>query len=101
MRRYFEEAARGCRVVIVTDFLGDSDALIKAARTFVASGGELHAIHVVDQGELDPDPKKLLLADPERAVFNIHVPPHETNLDQCAELRALLVRRGHNPADTR
>jgi uncharacterized protein (DUF58 family) len=60
-----ESMRRSARIVIVTDFLGDSDALLSAARTFVASGGELHAIHVVDQGELDPDPKKLLLADPE------------------------------------
>ena len=60
-----EAMRRSARIVIVTDFLGDSDALLAASRTFVASGGELHAIHVVDQGELDPDPKKLLLADPE------------------------------------
>jgi uncharacterized protein (DUF58 family) len=56
---------RSARIVIISDFLGDGDALLSAARTFVAAGGELHAVHVVDRGELDPDPKKLLLADPE------------------------------------
>jgi Icc-related predicted phosphoesterase len=42
------------------------------------------------------------LADPERAVFNIHVPPHETNLDQCAELDDDLrpVHHGGNPVMT-
>jgi uncharacterized protein (DUF58 family) len=61
------DAMRRCaRVVCITDFLGDSDALLTAARTFVAAGGEMHAVHVVDPGELDPDPRKLLLADPEQ-----------------------------------
>lgn len=61
------EAMRRCaRLVLITDFLGDADDLLALGRTFVASGGELHAIHVVDRGELEPDPKKLLLADPER-----------------------------------
>jgi Icc-related predicted phosphoesterase len=42
------------------------------------------------------------LADPQRAVFNIHVPPHETNLDQCAELDHDLrpVHQGGNPVMT-
>jgi uncharacterized protein len=42
------------------------------------------------------------LADPKRAVFNIHVPPHETNLDQCAELDNDLrpVHKGGNPVMT-
>lgn len=61
------EAMRRCRrLVIVTDFLGDADALLSATRAFVAAGNEVYAVHVVAQGELDPDPKKLLLADPEQ-----------------------------------
>jgi len=42
------------------------------------------------------------LANPERAVFNIHVPPHRTNLDQCPELDAELrpVHHGGNPVMT-
>lgn len=60
------EAMRlGARVVLVTDFLGDADDMLKAARTYAAAGNELYALHVVDAGELDPDPKKLLLTDPE------------------------------------
>jgi Icc-related predicted phosphoesterase len=39
------------------------------------------------------------LTNPERAVFNIHVPPHKTNLDQCPELDEELrpVHHGGNP----
>ena len=42
------------------------------------------------------------LANPERAVFNIHVPPHRTTLDQCPELDEELrpVHRGGNPVMT-
>ena len=42
------------------------------------------------------------LRDPEQAVFNIHVPPHRTNLDQCPELDEELrpVHRGGNPVMT-
>ena len=60
-------AMRRCaRLAIITDFLGDADELLVAGRTFVAAGGELYVIHVVASGELEPDPKKLLLADPEQ-----------------------------------
>jgi uncharacterized protein (DUF58 family) len=53
------------RVVLITDFLGDAEALLAAAKAAMASGREVYAVHVVDPGELDPDPKKLLVTDPE------------------------------------
>lgn len=39
------------------------------------------------------------LEHPEQAIFNIHVPPHATNLDQCPELDDDLrpVHKGGNP----
>ena len=42
------------------------------------------------------------LADPGRAIFNIHVPPYKTVLDQCPELDEELrpVHRGGNPVMT-
>ena len=42
------------------------------------------------------------LRDPQRAVFNIHVPPHKTTLDQCPELDEELrpVHHGGNPVMT-
>ncbi|MHB2033387.1 MAG: DUF58 domain-containing protein [Gemmatimonadaceae bacterium] len=61
------EAMRRCRrLVIITDFLGDAEGMLAATRAFMAAGNEVYAVHVVAQGELDPDPKKLLLADPEQ-----------------------------------
>jgi len=69
-------ATRRCaRLVIIADFLGDADALLAVGRAFVAGGGELHAIHVVDAGELDPDPKKMLLTDPEQPELRRPMPP--------------------------
>jgi Icc-related predicted phosphoesterase len=40
--------------------------------------------------------------DPARTIFNIHVPPHQTALDQCPELDDELrpVHRGGNPVMT-
>lgn len=70
------DAMRRCaRLVIISDFLGDADALRKTASTFAAAGGELYAVHVVDAGELDPDPKRLLLADPEEPAFRRPMSP--------------------------
>jgi Icc-related predicted phosphoesterase len=42
------------------------------------------------------------VGEPGRAIFNVHVPPYETVLDQCAELDADLrpVHRGGNPVMT-
>lgn len=51
-------ATRHCaRLVIIADFLGDADSVITAARGFLAGGGDVYAVHVVDGAELDPDPK--------------------------------------------
>jgi uncharacterized protein len=42
------------------------------------------------------------LRDPQKAVFNIHVPPHRTSLDQCPQLDEELrpVHSGGNPVMT-
>jgi len=57
---------RAARVVLVTDFLGDLESLLSLGGRFVARGGELYAVHVVDAAELEPDPATMLLSDPER-----------------------------------
>jgi len=57
---------RGARVVIVSDFLGDAGNLLSRARERVASGGEVHAIHVVAREELDPPRGARLTRDPEQ-----------------------------------
>ena len=53
------------RVVIITDFLGDSDELLATAARAVAGAREVHAIHIVAPEELDPPRDTLLVADPE------------------------------------
>lgn len=53
------------RIVIISDFLGDSEDLLACASRAVAGARELHAIHVVASEEMDPSRETLLVADPE------------------------------------
>jgi uncharacterized protein (DUF58 family) len=53
------------RVAIVSDFLGDSDALLQIASHLTAAGKEVHAIHILHADELDPPKRTTLLTDPE------------------------------------
>ncbi len=53
------------RVLLVTDCLGDLDALHRAARAHVVAGGEVLAVHVVSRLELDPPRAAMLATDPE------------------------------------
>ncbi len=55
------------RVLLITDCLGDLDATRAAARAQTARGGEVHVIHVVARGELDPPTSAMLATDPEDA----------------------------------
>jgi uncharacterized protein (DUF58 family) len=84
----------GARVVLITDFLGDADALLAAGKTYAAGGGELYAIHVVDRGELDPDPKKLLLSDPEHPEIRrpMSPPARAAYIRRFGEWRSQLAR---------
>ena len=58
-------AIRSARIAIVTDLLGDADALLNAARVHIVSGGEVHIVHVVARDEIDPPRRTMLAADPE------------------------------------
>lgn len=71
------EAMRcGRRVALLTDFLaGDAASLLTATRGFVAGGNEVYAVHIVAREELDPDAKKLLLADPEQPALRRPMSP--------------------------
>ena len=53
------------RVVIISDFLGDGEAVLRVAREQIVAGGEAHAVHIVSRDELDPPPRAILAADPE------------------------------------
>jgi uncharacterized protein (DUF58 family) len=62
-------ALRSARVAVLTDLLGDGDALLRAARARVAAGGEIHLIHIVAREELDPPRRPILAADPEQPTL--------------------------------
>lgn len=53
------------RVAVVSDFLGDADALVDVARRLIAGGREVYAVHVVAEEELDPDGVGEVVRDPE------------------------------------
>lgn len=53
------------RIAIITDFLGDADALLNLAGQLSAAGKEVHAVHVIHTNEINPPRKTTLLTDPE------------------------------------
>ena len=53
------------RIVVLSDLLGDLDAILSAARTHIARGGEVHVVHIVAREELDPPRESALVSDPE------------------------------------
>jgi len=56
----------GYRVAIVSDFLGDADALLRASHERIVGGGEVDAVHVVARAELEPPEQAVMATDPER-----------------------------------
>lgn len=58
------------RVAIVSDFLGDADDVRRRAGEIVAAGGEVHAVHLVADEELDPPVRSILAVDPEDATIS-------------------------------
>lgn len=57
----------GARVVILSDFLGDLDDTIRAARQLIASGRDVYALHVIASDEIDPPHGAVVVTDPESA----------------------------------
>jgi uncharacterized protein (DUF58 family) len=66
---------RAARVVILSDFLGDADAQLALARRFAAAGREIHAVHVIAREELEPEPGRRRVADPEQPALRRPMPP--------------------------
>jgi uncharacterized protein (DUF58 family) len=56
------------RLAIISDFLGDADDLRRRAGEVAAAGGEVHAIHVVADEEMNPPSRSMLAVDPEDAT---------------------------------
>jgi uncharacterized protein (DUF58 family) len=57
------------RIVIVTDLLGDSDALIARSASLIARGVEVIVAHVVSRAELSLVADRAVAVDPEDAAF--------------------------------
>ena len=53
------------RLVVVSDFLTGTDAIVTQLRAFAALGGEAYAVHVIAAEELDPVASVRLVSDPE------------------------------------
>jgi uncharacterized protein (DUF58 family) len=54
------------RAVIVSDFLGDAEDVLRASRERMIAGAEIYAVHVLAREELDPPDAAILATDPER-----------------------------------
>jgi uncharacterized protein (DUF58 family) len=57
------------RVAIISDFLGDADALLKVAGQLCAAGREVHAVHILHGNEVTPSRHSALVTDPENDTF--------------------------------
>jgi uncharacterized protein (DUF58 family) len=53
------------RVVLISDFLGEGDTLLRAARERITAGADVLAIHIVAREELDPPGAAIIAIDPE------------------------------------
>ena len=53
------------RVAIVSDFLGDAEALVRAAHERIVGGAEVEAVHIIAREELEPTLASVLATDPE------------------------------------
>ena len=53
--------------MLISDFLGEDDALLRAARERITAGADVLAIHIVAREELDPSRAAIIAQDPERA----------------------------------
>lgn len=57
------------RVAVLTDCLGDFDALRRALARHIARGGEAWLVHIVSHAELEPGDAAILATDPEDATL--------------------------------
>ncbi|HET9682930.1 MAG TPA: DUF58 domain-containing protein [Gemmatimonadaceae bacterium] len=61
--------SRASRLAIISDLLGDADALLAACRLFIAAGGEVVLLHLLTPEEMDPPAEARLAVDPENATL--------------------------------
>ena len=64
------EGMRGVeRVVLISDLLGDTEALLSRGASLVARGVEVIVVHLVARAELAPDVERAVAVDPEDATL--------------------------------
>ena len=68
------------RVAIISDFLGDADALHAVAREMLAGGAEVFAVHVIAAEELEPGEAPRVVTDPEDPALRRPLGPAELDL---------------------
>ncbi len=62
-------ARASSRIAVVSDFLGDLDETIRAARETIASGKDVYAVHVIAREELYPTDSISAVSDPEDSAL--------------------------------
>ena len=62
-------SSQAARVAVITDLLGDADALLATSRLALAAGKEVVLLHLLTPEELDPPPEAQLAVDPERPTL--------------------------------
>jgi uncharacterized protein (DUF58 family) len=89
------QGARARRVAVISDFLGDLNAMLKPARALLSEGGEILAIHVVAREELVPASDAILATDPEQDEIRRALTPDTVDAyaRQFAEWRDGLARQ--------
>ena len=82
------------RILLITDCLGDIDALRRAARAHVAGGGEVLLAHMVSRAELDEPVRTILATDPEDPAVkrSLTVASHASYRAAFDSWRAVLAR---------
>jgi uncharacterized protein (DUF58 family) len=85
---------RARRLAVISDFLGNVEAMLKPARALLSEGGEVVAIHVVAREELAPAPNAILATDPEDENVKRALTPDTVGAyaRQFAEWREWLAR---------
>jgi hypothetical protein len=85
---------RARRLAVLSDFLGNVEAMLQPARALLSEGGEVTAIHIVAREELDPAPDAILATDPEDDAIKRALTPETVGayVQQFADWREWLAR---------
>jgi uncharacterized protein (DUF58 family) len=84
---------RARRLAVISDFLGNVEAMLQPARALMSEGGEVAAIHVVAREELEPSGDAMLATDPEDEAIKRALTPDTAGayIQQFADWREWLA----------